>query len=288
MKEDTGQILIVDKIVNNNIVIAKDFRGREVVAIGKGVGFRKRKKETVHIAEIMKTYVLVEKVDSGVLALFEEIPFEVIEISQKIIDYAQEMLNVKFNVNLLMSLSDHINFALIQYQKGNHVPKLVNEEIKRFYKEEYHISETAVRMINERFQILFPRDEATAIAFHLITATENKSNHQMMMIMRAVSDIVKIVEDYLNVSLHEDTIAYSRFVIHLKFLFKTILSKQDVPETSGMDFIFAQIKSEYENVIECVKKISDYIMKKFDYRCTDGDCIYLMLHVVRLYETTLN
>ena len=40
MKEDTGQILIVDKIVNNNIVIAKDFRGREVVAIGKGVGFR--------------------------------------------------------------------------------------------------------------------------------------------------------------------------------------------------------------------------------------------------------
>lgn len=49
-----------------------------------------------------------------------------------------------------------------------------------------------------------------------------------------------------------------------------------------------QIKSEYKNVIECVKKIADYIMEKFNYRCTDGDCIYLMLHVVRLYETTLN
>lgn len=57
MKEDTGQILIVDKIVNNNIVIAKDFRGREVVAIGKGVGFRKRKNEAVHRSEIMKTLV---------------------------------------------------------------------------------------------------------------------------------------------------------------------------------------------------------------------------------------
>ena len=273
MKEDTGQILIVDKIVNNNIVIAKDFRGREVVAIGKGVGFRKRKNEAVHRSEIMKTYVLLDKVDSGVLTLFEEIQFEVIETSQKIIDYAQEKLNVKFNVNLLMSLSDHINFALIQYRQGNHVPKLVNEEVKRFYKEEYHIGEIAVQMINERFQILFPKDEATAIAFHLITA---------------VSDIVKIVEDYLNVSLHEDTMAYSRFVIHLKFLFKTVLSKQNVPEVAGMDFIFTQIKSEYKNVIECVKKIADYIMEKFNYRCTDGDCIYLMLHVVRLYETTLN
>lgn len=106
MKEDTGQILIVDKIVNNNIVIAKDFRGREVVAIGKGVGFRKRKNEAVHRSEIMKTYVLLDKVDSGVLTLFEEIQFEVIETSQKIIDYAQEKLNVKFNVNLLMSLSE--------------------------------------------------------------------------------------------------------------------------------------------------------------------------------------
>lgn len=248
MKEDTGQILIVDKIVNNNIVIAKDFRGREVVAIGKGVGFRKRKNEAVHRSEIMKTYVLLDKVDSGVLTLFEEIQFEVIETSQKIIDYAQEKLNVKFNVNLLMSLSDHINFALIQYRQGNHVPKLVNEEVKRFYKEEYHIGEIAVQMINERFQILFPKDEATAIAFHLITATENKSNHQM----------------------------------------KTVLSKQNVPEVAGMDFIFTQIKSEYKNVIECVKKIADYIMEKFNYRCTDGDCIYLMLHVVRLYETTLN
>ena len=76
----------------------------------------------------------------------------------------------------------------------------MNEEVKRFYKEEYHIGEIAVQMINERFQILFPKDEATAIAFHLITATENKSNHQMMIIMKAVSDIVKIVEDYLNVS----------------------------------------------------------------------------------------
>ena len=223
----------MDKIVNNNIVIAKDFRGREVVAIGKGVGFRKRKNEAVHRSEIMKTYVLLDKVDSGVLTLFEEIQFEVIETSQKIIDYAQEKLNVKFNVNLLMSLSDHINFALIQYRQGNHVPKLVNEEVKRFYKEEYHIGEIAVQMINERFQILFPKDEATAIAFHLITATENVESSDDDYHEGCFGYCKKIVEDYLNVSLHEDTIAYSRFVIHLKFLFKTVLSKQNVPKLQG-------------------------------------------------------
>ena len=40
VKKEFKQILIVKNIVNNNIVIAKDFYGREVIAIGKGLGFR--------------------------------------------------------------------------------------------------------------------------------------------------------------------------------------------------------------------------------------------------------
>ena len=36
MLKDT---LLVKRIINNNIVIAEDFKGHEVVAIGKGLGF---------------------------------------------------------------------------------------------------------------------------------------------------------------------------------------------------------------------------------------------------------
>ena len=31
-------------------------------------------------------------------------------------------------------------------------------------------------------------------------------------------------------------------------------------------------------------EISEFINGKFNYRCTDEDCIYLMIHIVRLYE----
>lgn len=104
MKEDTGQILIVDKIVNNNIVIAKDFRGREVVAIGKGVGFRKRKNEAVHRSEIMKTYVLLDKVDSGVL------------ISGKI-DTEQEIQTMFASKKLEFEIMCAVPFFIILYMK---------------------------------------------------------------------------------------------------------------------------------------------------------------------------
>ncbi len=284
MKRELKQVLIVKNIVNNNIVIAKDFYGREVVAIGKGLGFRKRRNETVYPEEITKTYVLVDRPDSAVFALLEEVPFEVIEISQKIIDYAEEHLKGTFNVNLLMTLADHINFSIVRFHQGNQVPRLLNEEVKRFYKEEYHVGREAARMINEYFHVDLPEDEATSIAFHLITATENKSNPQTVQIMHGVSDIVKIVEHRLGCSLDEQSLAYSRFIIHLKFFLRSVLSDGVVHSETAFVSIFNQLKSEYEESLDCVKAISDYVMEHYDYRCCDEDCIYLMIHIVRLYQ----
>ena len=40
MKYEDKQISVVKSIINNNIVIVKDFNGREVIAIGKGLGFK--------------------------------------------------------------------------------------------------------------------------------------------------------------------------------------------------------------------------------------------------------
>lgn len=286
MENEFKQILIIKNIVNNNIVVAKDFYGREVIAIGNGLGFRKRRNEAVYPDEIMKTYVLVDKPSHGVFALFEEVPFEVIEISQRIIDYAQERLKGKFNMNLLVALADHIHFSITQYQQGNQSPKLVNEEIKRFYKEEYQVGQQAVRMINENFHIRLPKEEAISIAFHLITATENKSNHQTMIVMRAVADIVKIVEQHLNTTLDEDSLTYSRFIIHLKFFIRNVLSDKKVQNTAAFTSIFNQLKSEYVEAVACVKSISDYVKNNYHYQCSDEDCIYLMMHIVRLYELT--
>lgn len=286
MEKEFKQILIIKSIVNNNIVVAKDFYGREVVAIGKGLGFRKHRNEAVYPDEIMKTYVLVDKPSYGVFTLFEEVPFEIIEVSQRIIDYAQERLKGKFNMNLLVALADHIHFSITQYRQGNQSPKLVNEEIKRFYKEEYQVGRQAVRMINEKFGVELPKEEAISIAFHLITATENKSNHQTLMVMHAVADIVKIVEQHLNATLDEDSLAYSRFIIHLKFFIRNVLSNKKVQSTAAFTSIFNQLKSEYVEAVDCVKSISDYVMKHYHYQCSDEDCIYLMMHIVRLYEMT--
>lgn len=111
MLKDT---LLVKRIINNNIVIAEDFKGHEVVAIGKGLGFRKQKYDVIHSREVMKTYVLVDgSARPQLLSLFEQVPFEIIELTQRIIDIAQEDLKMTFNVNLVVALADHIQSASI-------------------------------------------------------------------------------------------------------------------------------------------------------------------------------
>lgn len=280
------QVYKVVNIVNNNIVTVKDFNGHELIAIGKGLGFKKKKNDFVYKDEILKSYILVDKNKKSILSLAEEIPFDVIEISEEIISLASKKLDVKYNINLLISLADHINFSIKEYKKGNIFPKLVNEEIKRFYKDEYEVGLEAIDIINRRFDICLFNDEASSIAFHLITASEAKSNDEMFKTMKYINEIITIVEKHLNTKLDENILAYSRFVIHLKFFIKKIMSNEAIDNDVRFTNVLKQLITRYQEVRTCMNEVSNYVLNNLNYHCTDEDCIYLMIHIVRLYEVT--
>ena len=52
--------LKVKRVINNNIVIAENFKGQEVVAIGKGLGFKKDKHDIISENEISKTFISLD------------------------------------------------------------------------------------------------------------------------------------------------------------------------------------------------------------------------------------
>ena len=278
------QVYRTFKVVNNNIVIIKDLNGREMIAIGKGLGFKKSKNDIVYPEEIMKTYIYMDRQKNLNLALFEEVPFEVIEVSQHIIDYATKTLNQTYNVNLLVSLSDHIDFSVKQFRQGNNTSKLFNEEIKRFYKDEYQVGKFAVKYINETLHVDLPKEEATSIAFHLIVASQKNTNIETRELIEGVNKIVEITTKYLGNQIDEDSLAYSRYIIHLKFFLSRIVNNQVLQGNNEFSSIFGQLVTKYDQVEKCIQEISEFINEKFNYECTDEDCIYLMIHIVRLFE----
>ena len=103
----------ITKIVNNNIVISEDKNHKEVVLMGKGLGFQKHKGDEIKTSQIEKTYVMK---DHGMTQRFQEmltdIPIERVKICNKIIQYAKDTLQKNINDNIYISLTDHINFAI--------------------------------------------------------------------------------------------------------------------------------------------------------------------------------
>ena len=87
-----------------------------------------------------------------------------------------------------------------------------------------------------------------------------------------------------DLEIDEDSLAYSRYIIHLKFFLSRIVSHQTSNGSIEVTNIFGQLVTKYEGVDRCIHEISEFINGKFNYRCTDEDCIYLMIHIVRLYE----
>lgn len=272
----------VKRIINNNIVVAQDFKGHEVIAIGKGLGFRKKAHDVISKKEVTKMYSLIDECNKkNILSLFEQIPYGIIEVSQEIIDMAEESLKVSFNINLLLVLADHIHFSITQHQAGVVVPVLLNEEIKRLYRDVYQIGRKAIDLIYKNIGIRLQNSEAASIAFHLVSAMENASNQDARRIMQGVSDIINLVEQVLG-PLDEDSVAYPRFLMHLKYFMKRILLGQSTSVGIPAHSLLSQLVNDDQRAFTCVDHISDYVLRQYHYSINDEERLFLLVHILRL------
>ncbi len=104
----------VYKKINNNVAFCYDANGHELIAIGKGIGFPSTPYELNDLSKIDRTFY---DVDFNQLETLNDIPEEVLNVSLKILDLAQQEIKTCFNGNLLFTLADHINFAIERKKK---------------------------------------------------------------------------------------------------------------------------------------------------------------------------
>ena len=64
------------------------------------------------------------------MGLIGEIPTEHLELSNEIIEYAEQQLALKFSDNIYITLTDHISFALRRFPEGIIVKNALLWEIK--------------------------------------------------------------------------------------------------------------------------------------------------------------
>ena len=83
-------------IINNNVLSTHDENNREIVLMGKGIGFQKKVGDEVAEDKIEKRFVLDSEDEVGKFSeLIEMIPHNYLNLSVDIISYAQQVMPKK-------------------------------------------------------------------------------------------------------------------------------------------------------------------------------------------------
>ena len=265
------------KNINNNFAIAIDGAGNRLIISGKGIGFGSVPRDLEDITRINRSYY---DVDEAYISMINEIPEEIIDISNRIIDKARMVIDNAISSNIVFTLADHINFSIQRYKKKMNIKLPIVYDIQHLFENEMRIGEYGLKLIHKELNIYLPKEEAAYIALHIINAEEQDRNKKVNQDDEIIDKITAIIEKEYDIKINKDNFNYSRFVSHMHYLLKRGKTKHLI--YSDNNTIYDKLKNDYQNTYDCVKKVSEYLKGILKIELTDEEKLYLMLHINRL------
>ena len=248
----------IAKILNNNVVVVQDERGREQVVMGRGLAFQKRVGEALDTALVEKVFALQsDELVRRLGELLSQIPLEVMTTCDRIIGLAAQRLG-KLQESLYITLTDHCYFAIERQKNGLAIKNVLLWDIKRLYPKEFELGQEARAIIARRLNVELEEDEAGFIALHLVTAQLNSEMPEVMHVTRVMQEILQLVKYQLQLEYDEDSLSYQRFVTHLKFFAQRMLTRTVVEDDDVS--LHTAVKDNYAKAWKCAEKDFDLIL----------------------------
>lgn len=274
----------VVKKINNNVALAVDGNGKELIAMGKGIGFPEMPYEVTDLNAITKTFY---SINDSLIGLFSEISEEIFDVSFSIVENAKNVLKSDLNPNLVVSLADHINFAITRLTKYKSLKMLFSYEVENLYPIETKLGRWSVKQINKALNVSLPDSEITNIALHFIHAQEEAISDESggSESEAVIEKVVKMVEDYFKINIDRDSFSYNRFTSHVRFLLIRVSKNEQFIKDEGL---FEIVKEKYPNIYNISDKISKYLSSVTKNEISDSEQLYLIIHLQRVIAKDSN
>lgn len=275
--------LRIEKIINNNIISARDKGGVELIAMGRGIGYGKRQGNEVADDRIEKIFRLEHMDDKEHFKeLLASIPLEYIRLSTDIISYAREVLEIELNQNVYLTLTDHISFALSRYSKKMDFNNALYDEVKIFYPLEYSVGRYALDLIEERTGCRLVEDEAASIALHIINGELNSAIGTTFVMIKMMREMMEIIEENVKIT-DERKYPRDRLISDLKQLANRLVCEQPISGHKD-DKLYQFVRENYRQEYMLITGINSYIEKEYQCSMTEEEKIYLALNIKRMKD----
>ena len=275
--------MTIDKVLNNNVVISHDENGAEVVLMGRGLAFGRRAGDPVAAEKVEKRFTLhSDQLSSRFQQLVTSIPLAHFMMSERIINHAKLSLGKELSDSIYVTLPDHISAAVERYRQGLVLPNPLLWDIRQFYPDEYQVGMEARRIVLEETGVAFAEDEAGFIALHFVNAQvggEIRDVYDMTYLMQAAFRIVRAV---YGTEPDSGTLDYFRFVTHLKFFARRIVTGQNYGD--GDADLLDVVWYKYPRAFDCARKICSYVKQEKKFHSGKDELLYLTIHIARVME----
>ena len=272
----------VIRSLNNNAVAAVGQDGREVVLVGPGMGFGRKPGDPVDEAQASKVYSMTTDLQNRLLELLEDIDPVHFEVTEAIVSHARECgLSLKDQV--LVSLADHIAFAIERLRNGTQIPFLMLSEVRMSYPREFEVAEWGRQLVNRRCGIELPEDETAYIALQLVNASLDQPDAYR--IMQCMTGILRIVEQDLGAALDERNLDSMRLITHVRFLAQRVFGQLQWDDDKGIDGLRDYLLAQNPSYAACVDHIRAYLLGEYGYELQQNEEAYLLVHLGRIFGT---
>lgn len=278
----------IAKVLNNNIAVAVNDYGHDVIIMGRGVAYQKRFGDPVDDALVERIFhENADDLSARYKDLFGHVPEEYFDVAATIVGAAEERLSNSLSESLLFVLADHIHFAVQRASQGIPITNGLLDETRMAYAEEYAIGKEALALIHATFDVAMPDDEAAFVALHIVEGTLGATVEEAVSLTRIVAGSLEIIAAHLGRDLPRESVDVYRLIVHLKLFARRVLmgEKEGIGLADGA--LMRSIRTSYPEAFRCANKVIRAVRKDTRLSVSEDERIYLTIHIERLRQSLL-
>lgn len=287
---------VVQRVHNNNVVLALDGSDRTVVITGPGVGFGANRGTLLDSSKVETVYVPENAARARVAAdTLAAIPADVLEAARGIVELVDRSLAERGGTDagsamshadvLLVPVADHLDQAVRRARQGLHLEMPLVWEVRHLYPRETRLGEDALRVVEEQLGVRLPGEEATAFALHFVSVS---FSHQVIdrtvQMTRSLTEIFSVIDTRRGRPLDRQGAAAARFVTHLRYLFTRLAEGRKAADAPQL--LHDALEAGLPQAMEIAREVSSRLEQSWGHALSSSETAYIALHVHRLLEET--
>lgn len=145
----------IEKVYNNNVVLAKGDEGEEIIVMGRGLGFQKKSGDEIDTSLVEKTFVMQDSSATNELTrVYIDLSPAETEVVLDIIKQGQEVLGLIL-IQLFILPLQIICITTFQRSRENIiVQNPLSWEIHKFFPKEHQLGRDALKIVFEIFCLM--------------------------------------------------------------------------------------------------------------------------------------